>query len=201
MYSSTYSTGSAILGIFYAQHAFGSAGGMTALVLVPSLLCFCTSAFPLQLSEGESDDFPKEAKQTVAGPDASPALHQKTAHTARNDPVILRLCQTTMLGKTEGSRRRGRPRTRWSDSMKEARGTSLQELSGAVEDRTWWPSFTHRGARSRTESMARNTPTSSSSPGLPILWRFGCRSWTEALGEMMPLMGHLSPVQVPSSCT
>lgn len=173
-----YSRSSAILGIFYTQHVFGSAGGMTALALVPSLLCFNTSAFPLQLSEGESDNFPKEAKQTVAGPDASSALHQKTAHTARNDPVILRLCQTIMLGKTEGSRKRGRPSTRWSDSIKEATG-----MSGAVEDRTWWPSLTHRGARSRTESMACNTPTSSSSPGLPILWSFGCRSW-----EMMLLM-------------
>lgn len=41
-----------------------------------------------------------------------------------------------MLGKTEGSKKRGRPNTRWIDSIKEARGASLQELSGAVEDRT-----------------------------------------------------------------
>lgn len=93
-----YGRSSAILGIFYAQHVFGSAGGMTALVLVPSLLCFNISAFPLQLSEGESDNLPKEAKQNVAGPDASSAFHQKTAHTARNDPVLLRFCQTIMLG-------------------------------------------------------------------------------------------------------
>lgn len=133
-----YSRSSAILGIFYAQHVFGSAGGMTALVLVPSRLCFNTSAFPLQLAEGESDNFPKEAKQTGAGPDdASSALHQKTSHTAGNDPVMLRFCQTIMLGETEGSRKGGRPSTRWSDSVKEATGTSLQELSRAVEDRTW----------------------------------------------------------------
>lgn len=40
-----------------------------------------------------------------------------------------------MLEKIEGSRKRGRPNVRWIDSLKEAIGMSLQELSRAV-DRT-----------------------------------------------------------------
>ena len=41
-----------------------------------------------------------------------------------------------MLGKVEGSKKRGRPRMRQIDSIKEFMGMSLQELKGAVEDRT-----------------------------------------------------------------
>ena len=45
--------------------------------------------------------------------------------------------KTVMLGKIEGSRKRGRPNMRWTDSIKEATGVSLQLLSRAVGDRTW----------------------------------------------------------------
>ena len=45
--------------------------------------------------------------------------------------------KTIMLGRAEGSRKRGRPNMRWIDSIKEAIGMSLQELSRAVEDRTF----------------------------------------------------------------
>ena len=40
-----------------------------------------------------------------------------------------------MQGKVEGSRKTGRPNMRWVNSIKEAIGMSLQELSRAVEDR------------------------------------------------------------------
>ena len=56
--------------------------------------------------------------------------------------------KTIMLGKVEGSRKRGRPNMRWIDSIEEAIGMSLQELSRAVEDRTLWTSLIHRVARS-----------------------------------------------------
>ena len=39
--------------------------------------------------------------------------------------------KTIMLGKVEGSRKRGRPNMRWIDSIKEAIGMSLQELNRA----------------------------------------------------------------------
>ena len=37
--------------------------------------------------------------------------------------------KTIMLGKLEGSRKRGRPVMRWTETVKEARSLSLQELS------------------------------------------------------------------------
>ena len=40
--------------------------------------------------------------------------------------------KTIMLGKVEGSRKRGGPYMRWTDSVKEATGLSLQTLSRAV---------------------------------------------------------------------
>ena len=46
--------------------------------------------------------------------------------------------KTIMLGKVEGSRKRGRANTRWADSLKGTTGLSPQELSRAVEDRTFW---------------------------------------------------------------
>lgn len=49
-----------------------------------------------------------------------------------------------MLRKMEGSRKRGRARKRWINSLKEATGMSLQELSRAVEDTTWWTSLIHK---------------------------------------------------------
>ena len=52
--------------------------------------------------------------------------------------------KTVMLGKVEGSRKRGRSNTRWTDFLTEATGLSLQEPSRAVEDRTFWRSLIHR---------------------------------------------------------
>ena len=55
--------------------------------------------------------------------------------------------ETIMLGKLAGSRRRGGPAMRWcSDSIREASGVSLRELSGAAEDMR--PG--HRGCHSFT---------------------------------------------------
>ena len=54
------------------------------------------------------------------------------------------LGETIMLGKVEGSRKRGRPNTRWAGSLKEATTLSLQELIRAAEDRTCWRSLSHR---------------------------------------------------------
>lgn len=52
--------------------------------------------------------------------------------------VFVFLEKTIMLGKTEGSRKRGRPRVRWTDSIKEATGVSVQEPGTADGDRTLW---------------------------------------------------------------
>lgn len=69
---------------------------------------------------------------------------------------------TIMLGKIGGSRKRGRPNRRWTGSMKETIGVSLQEVSGAAEDRTLWLSLIHRVARSQTQ---RHGTTTSSPQG------------------------------------
>lgn len=62
--------------------------------------------------------------------------------------------KTVMLGKIEGGGK-GRSNRRWTDSIKEATGVSLQEPSRAVEDRTLWTSLTHRvvGSQSRLNDM------------------------------------------------
>ena len=44
--------------------------------------------------------------------------------------------KTIMLVKVKGSRKRERPDVSWTDSIKEAPGRSLQELSRAAEDET-----------------------------------------------------------------
>lgn len=49
--------------------------------------------------------------------------------------------KTTMLVKADSSRKRGRPKRRWVDSIQEATGLSLQDLSGVLEDRTLWTSL------------------------------------------------------------
>ena len=43
-----------------------------------------------------------------------------------------------MLGKTEGRRRRGRQRMRWSDSVKDSVHVSLSKLREIVEDGEAW---------------------------------------------------------------
>ena len=52
--------------------------------------------------------------------------------------------EKTMLGRVKDSRKRGRPNTRWTDSLKEATGLNLEELSRGTDDRTFWRSFIHR---------------------------------------------------------
>ena len=56
-------------------------------------------------------------------------------HTMRRQDSLEK---TTMPGKVEGRRKRGRPNVRWTDSIKEAISMSLRELSRAVEKKTLW---------------------------------------------------------------
>ena len=58
--------------------------------------------------------------------------------------------KTLMLGKIEGTRRRGRQRMRWLDSVLEATAMSLAKLQEAVEDRGAWRALVHGVTKSRT---------------------------------------------------
>ena len=58
--------------------------------------------------------------------------------------------KTLMLGKIEGTRRRGRQRMRWLDSVLEATGVSLAKLREAVKDRRAWRALVYGVTKSRT---------------------------------------------------
>ena len=61
--------------------------------------------------------------------------------------------KTLMLGKTEGRRRRGRQRVRWSDGITDSKYMGLGELRELVKGREAWRAVIHGVAEPDTTEL------------------------------------------------
>ena len=62
--------------------------------------------------------------------------------------------KTLMMGKTEGKKRRGQQRMRWSDSVTDSLDMNLSKLQEMVKDRGAWGAAVHEVAKIRHDWAA-----------------------------------------------
>ena len=74
-------------------------------------------------------------------------------------PDVKSLEKILMLGKSEGKRRRGRQRMRWSDNITNSMGMNLRKLQKTVEDTGAWHPTVHGVAKSQTRLSGWSTIT------------------------------------------
>jgi hypothetical protein len=60
-----------------------------------------------------------------------------------------------MLGQVEGHRKRGKPRMRWLESIKDATGLRLEDLREAVQDVKKWRTLVEEKTRKRVLTNVR----------------------------------------------
>ena len=58
--------------------------------------------------------------------------------------------KTLILGKTEGKRRRGQRRMKWTDSITDTMNMNLSKLQEIVEDKGGWHAAVHGVTKSQT---------------------------------------------------
>ena len=58
-----------------------------------------------------------------------------SGHVMRSDASLEK---ALILAMSDGKRKRGRPRTRWLDKIKEATGLNMQQLAELTRDRNEW---------------------------------------------------------------